>query len=123
MRHLHPKDRELFRAVKSILEGMAEKYDLPLKEVVPVPRGKIVDRYGDCSQTGRVRIALRNFDGKKWANKRERPWTIVQTMAHELAHLRHFNHKDYWMILFSDIMREMATFGVLDRVRKLCKNR
>jgi hypothetical protein len=70
---------------------------------------------GSCSKHGRVRITIRRKNGK-----RLRAWEIVDTMAHELAHLPFQNHKRGWFKLYSVLLHAMAHEGVFDRMRELC---
>jgi predicted metal-dependent hydrolase len=66
---------------------LAEAFDLPLHSIEPESE-RVRRRYGICYADGRIRIRLhqlRSTDVLKYS-------VMVDTLCHELAHLRHFNH-------------------------------
>lgn len=120
MKHLHPDDHELFYAVKSITREYALVFDLKLKSVKPMKLRNAEGVVGTCSKDGQIRIRLRASTDGKWDKKRDLPYQIVDTIAHELAHLLHQKHRNEWFKMHGSILYRLALDGVLDRIRKLC---
>jgi len=73
---------------------LASTFDLPLRSIEPESE-RVRRRYGICYADGRIRIRLhqlRSTDVLKYS-------VMVDTLCHELAHLRHFNHgKRFWQL-------------------------
>jgi predicted metal-dependent hydrolase len=108
-----PSDAELWHYVRHTVRKYAARFHLPLRSVKLMPAHK--DFYGDCSSDGRIRIQLRrNGDGPI-------AYQIIDTMAHELAHLSNPNHKRGWFELHVGILSCMADEGVYQDLRWLCK--
>lgn len=66
---------------------LAERFKLPLRSIDAESR-RVKRRYGICYDDGSIKIRLHNVrtgDVLKYS-------AIVDTLCHELAHLRHFNH-------------------------------
>ena len=78
----------------AVLEGLrrdalflAERYRLPLLSV-DAESSRVRSRYGICYEDGSIRIRLRNLT----TGELLRYSGMVDTLCHELAHLRYFNH-------------------------------
>lgn len=116
-------DKPLWRFVKRTMFKYARQFNLPLRKVKPLPPHK--DWYGDCSNDGRVRVQLRWDRGV--ARSMAGPllaYQIIDTMAHELAHLRHNNtHHPKWFSLHVRLLSAMERDGVYKRLRKLHHDR
>ncbi len=73
---------------------LASSFDLPLLSIEPESE-RVKRRYGICYADGRIRIRLhqlRGTDVLKYS-------VMVDTLCHELAHLRHFNHgRRFWQL-------------------------
>lgn len=71
---------------------LAEAFELPLRSIEP-ESARVRSRYGICYADGRIQIRvhqLRSADVLKYS-------VMVDTLCHELAHLRHFNHgRRFW---------------------------
>jgi len=78
----------------AVLEGLrrdarflAERYRLALRSIdAESPRVK--RRYGICYEDGSIRIRLRNVKTGELLKYS----ALIDTLCHELAHLKHFNH-------------------------------
>jgi hypothetical protein len=92
LNNVHTEDMILFTEIAAAMRSVAREYRLPLLSVThhPDPE-KGIDRLGDCDARGNIRLILRFKENGKWSEPRreEDAWG---TAAHELAHLRHFNH-------------------------------
>jgi len=89
--NLHPDDVLLFHEVASAMRRVAKNYDLPLKSVEPAPAPEAPCWLGTCTANGEIHLVLRFTVGGEWTEPR-REEDVWNTAAHELAHLRHFNH-------------------------------
>lgn len=93
---LHPDDLMFFHEVSNAMWKVAHKYRLPLRSITayPMPERDLADRLGDCSADGHIRLVMRATIDGLWASAPRTPELVWKTAAHELAHLRHFNHGD-----------------------------
>jgi hypothetical protein len=91
LNRLHPDDVEVFHQFESLTSAAAAYFNLPLKKVEPVayPHRAVL---GLCSNSGRVRLRIRLKTKGQWSQVRDHYGNIVQTIVHELAHLKEFNH-------------------------------
>ncbi len=112
---LHSDDKKLFHFVEGELFSLARYFGLDLTQVKPMPRRHTGTRRGDCSADGIIRITLRDGDD------REAPHSIADTMAHELAHLKHWKHRDDWLGLYGNILLRMSARKTIDRLRVVCE--
>lgn len=112
MTNLHPDDEALFCAVEKACFIVASQYHLPLKEVEPKRRPLAQAAIGLCYiEEGRISITFRyrqhKEDGGQWWNRPFPTHEVLNTAAHELAHLRYRGetkeHKAYTAILEKEI--------------------
>src|SRR5262245_53922778 len=91
---VHPDDLIFFNEVVSAMKRVAKNYELPLQSVTGynMPEQGLSDRLGDCSQSGHIRLVIRATVNGEWCEFPRTPALVWETAAHELAHLRHFNH-------------------------------
>lgn len=91
---IHPDDILIFQEVSAAMRIVAKNYDLEIKSIrgLPFPRKGMFDRLGDCSVDGNIRLVLRCTVDGKWEDAPCSPDQIWDTGAHELAHLRYFDH-------------------------------
>ena len=86
---------------------LASAFDLPLHSIEP-ESDRVKRRYGICYADGRIRIRLhqvRGTDVLKYS-------VMVDTLCHELAHLRHFNHGRRFWQLYRRILGYAARQGI-----------
>jgi hypothetical protein len=88
---IHPDDLALFNEVRAAMWAVARHYKLNLRSVTPHPKPEAPTCLGDCDSHGNVRLVLRFTVKDQWTEPR-RVEDVWKTAAHELAHLRHFNH-------------------------------
>lgn len=111
-------DKKLWKFVRDTTWEYADIFNLPLRKVKPLPSDKWF--YGDCSSDGRIRVQIA-FQGGPRDCSRLQAYQIIDTIAHELAHLRHSKHRPAWFRLHVLILARMEKDGVYERLRKLCR--
>ncbi len=91
---LHPDDLLFFNEVVAVMKNVARQYELPLLAVepYPMPTEGLAECRGDCSANHVIRLVMRCTVGGQFVDMPRTPESIWETAAHELAHLRHFNH-------------------------------
>lgn len=70
-------------------------------------RGDVVSHYGICYRDGVIRIRLRHAK----TGRLLRPSSLVDTLCHELAHLRHFDHSPAFKAFYLEILEEARRRG------------
>ncbi len=79
--------RELVERLKRDAERIARHFGLRYR-AIEAESAKVKRRYGICYSDGTIRIRLRHaVSGQPLKYS-----SLVNTLCHELAHLRHFNH-------------------------------
>ena len=66
-----------------------------------MPRRGIVEHYGICYADGRIRIRLRHATTGRLLKES----SLVDTLCHELAHLRHFDHSPRFRRFHEQVLR------------------
>ncbi len=91
---IHPDDVLRFKEISEQMWRVAKEYDLPLRSIthLPMPKSGMANRMGDCSHTGDIRLVLRCTVDGQWCSEPMSPAEILDTAAHELAHLRFMHH-------------------------------
>jgi hypothetical protein len=86
---------------------LAHAFDLPLRSV-DAESPRVRRRYGICYADGRIRIRLHQLrapDLLKYS-------VMVDTLCHELAHLRHLNHGQRFWRLYRRILAYARRHGI-----------
>lgn len=103
---VHPDDVMLFAEMSRVIWSIAKEYKLPVKSVEGYPNPEYRQSpLGDCSYDGVIRLVMRGMENGEWDPNPRREDDIWGTVAHELAHLRHFNHG----LNFQEFEQEMKT--------------
>lgn len=92
--HLHPDDVLFFNEVRTAMMKVARSYGLAVRSIEPLamPEAGMAGRLGDCDASGAIRLVMRATVNGEWCAEPRTPELVWRTAAHELAHLRHFNH-------------------------------
>jgi hypothetical protein len=81
------EDRAVMTELRAMAADLAGRFGLRYRAIDPEKHG-IVAHYGICYADGRIRIRLRHATtGRPLKHS-----SLVDTLCHELAHLRHFDH-------------------------------
>jgi hypothetical protein len=78
---------------------LANSFDLPLRALQAESR-RVRSRYGACYSDGTIKIRLRSLRNGELL----RESSLVDTLCHELAHLRHFDHSVRFERLYRRIL-------------------
>jgi hypothetical protein len=90
-------------------ERLAARFELRYK-AIEAERPNVRRRYGVCYADGVIKIRLRHaLSGRPLKYS-----SLVNTLCHELAHLRHFNHGERFKALYFRIL-EYARFAGIYR--------
>jgi len=81
------QSRTLITRLNRDAEQIATQFGLAYR-CVEAERANVKSRYGVCYSDGTIRIRLRHAT----SGKPLKYSSLVSTLCHELAHLRHFNH-------------------------------
>ena len=82
---------------------LATAFELPLQSI-EAESERVRRRYGICYADGRIRIRLHQLR----ADELLKYSVMVDTLCHELAHLRHFDHGRRFWRLYRRILRVRA---------------
>lgn len=90
--NLHPDDEGYFEVIKEMSFRLAAKFDLDLEKVEYKKHpGRVV--LGMCAPwTKHIKILIRTAKNGHWSAKRLPDHVIMKTVAHELAHLKFYDH-------------------------------
>lgn len=86
---------------------VARRFRLPAFEL-DSDRPDSTDRYGICFSDGRIRIRLVHAT----TGKPLRYSALIDTVVHELAHLRHMNHGPRWEALYERMLEWCRAEGI-----------
>ena len=102
-----PFDAALIEQLRLHARFLAGHFRLSYQEIAPEsPRVK--RRYGVCTAEGRIAVRLRHAKTGlplKYSS-------LVNTLCHELAHLRHFNHGPRFRRFYLEILEYARTEGI-----------
>jgi hypothetical protein len=98
---------EVLRRLRRDAEGLAAHFQLPLL-VLDAERPQVKRRYGVCYSDGSIRIRLRHVRTRRLLKYS----ALVDTLCHELAHLRHFNHGLRFQALYRRILEHARSVEI-----------
>ncbi len=88
-------------------ERLARRFELRYRSIT-AERAGVRSRYGVCYADGAIKIRLRHATT-------DRPLkysSLVNTLCHELAHLRHFNHGPRFRAFYFEILDHARALGI-----------
>lgn len=114
MKNLCESDALLWAVVELAAWKWACLRRLPLRSVEPLPAHGHSDCFGWCDKdTKRIAVALRFSKGDFWHARCLPARRILETLAHELAHLKFHSHGKQHRRLTRDLFDDMLMEGVL----------
>ena len=113
-RAMRPTAREPRRAeelrmmerLRAMASDLARRFDLRYSTIDP-ERDGVNAHYGICYEDGRIRIRLRHARTRRLLKES----SLVDTLCHELAHLRHLDHSLRFRRLYARILAEARRAG------------
>ena len=87
--------------------GIAERFGLRFQEISP-ERPNVKRRYGICTDDGRIAVRLKHVR----TGKSLKYSSLINTLCHELAHLRHFNHGPRFKAFYLQILDYARREGI-----------
>ncbi len=101
--------RELLDSLNLDGERISRHFGLRYR-AIEAERANVKNRYGLCTSDGVIKIRLRHVvtgDPLKYSS-------LVSTLCHELAHLRHFNHGPRFRAFYGVILEHARAEGIYD---------
>jgi predicted metal-dependent hydrolase len=99
--------RELIERLRADAARVAARFALPQYEL-DADRPDALDRYGICFDDGRIRVRLIHAR----TGRPLRYSALVDTVVHELAHLRHMDHGPRWEALYDRMLAWCRREGI-----------
>ncbi len=97
-------------------EALAAAFGLEYRSL-EAERANVTSRYGVCYSDGTIKIRLRHaVSGKPLKYS-----SLVNTLCHELAHLRHFNHSPRFRAFYLRILEHARGEGIYRPGRSAAK--
>jgi hypothetical protein len=99
--------RALLAQLERDAQDLCSRFGLRYR-ALEAERANVKRRYGVCFSDGTIRIRLRNV-----ATGRPLKYSsLVNTLCHELAHLRHFNHGPQFQAFYARILASARQDGI-----------
>jgi predicted metal-dependent hydrolase len=97
----------LMERLNADAQRIARQFRLQYKEIA-AERTNVKRRYGVCYADGSIRIRLRHaLTGRSLKYS-----SLVNTLCHELAHLRHFNHGLRFRAFYGELLEYARREGI-----------
>ena len=101
------ESRRVMERLRADARRIALEFGLQYKEL-RAERPGITDYYGVCHRDGCIRIRLRHAV----TGRVLRYSSLIDTVCHELAHLRHFNHGERFQGLYEEMLEWSRQQGI-----------
>jgi hypothetical protein len=99
--------RELLKRLEQDARRICVRFRLRYR-VLEAERANVKRRYGVCFSDGTIRIRLRHAT----TGKPLKYSSLVSTLCHELAHLRHFNHGPRFQTFYAEVLEWARREGI-----------
>jgi len=100
------EDARMMRQLRSVGDELARRFGLSYRAIDPEREG-VTAHYGICYEDGRIRIRLRHARTRGLLKQS----SLIDTLCHELAHLRHLDHSLRFRRLYGRILGEARRLG------------
>ena len=99
--------QSLMQRLNADAQRIARRFGLRYREIA-AERAGVKRRYGVCYADGSIRIRLRHtLTGRSLKYS-----SLVNTLCHELAHLRHFNHGLRFRAFYAELLEYARREGI-----------
>jgi WLM domain-containing protein len=102
-----PEELELIARLQRDAAVLASRFQLSYREIAP-EKPRVKRRYGACTVEGRIALRLRHARTGELLKYS----SLVNTLCHELAHLRHFNHGPRFKSFYLRILEFARSSGI-----------
>jgi predicted metal-dependent hydrolase len=99
--------RQLIERLNFDGERLARRFALRYRSIT-AERAGVRSRYGVCYADGAIKIRLRHAT----TGRPLKYSSLVNTLCHELAHLRHFNHGPRFKAFYFEILDHARALGI-----------
>lgn len=102
-----PTTRKLIERLERDADRIARRFRLRYRSL-EAERVNVASRYGICYADGRIKIRLRHVvtgQPLKYSS-------LVNTLCHELAHLRHFDHGERFKAFYFELLQFARREGI-----------
>ena len=99
--------RDLIERLNGDAERIAARYGLRYASIT-AERANVKSRYGVCYSDGAIKIRLRHAT----TGRPLKYSSLVNTLCHELAHLRHFDHGPRFKAFYFEILDYARAVGI-----------
>jgi predicted metal-dependent hydrolase len=99
--------RKLIERLNLDGERLARRFGLRYRSIT-AERAGVRSRYGVCYADGAIKIRLRHAT----TGRPLKYSSLVNTLCHELAHLRHFNHGPRFKAFYFEILDHARALGI-----------
>jgi hypothetical protein len=103
----HSIPSDLVDRLRSDADRIAAHFGLTYREISP-EKPNVRRRYGVCYADGRIAVRLRHVK----TGKPLKYSSLINTVCHELAHLRHFNHGPRFKTFYFSILEYARREGI-----------
>jgi predicted metal-dependent hydrolase len=99
--------RELIEQLNRDGERIARQFGLRYQSIA-AERSNVTSRYGSCCEEGAIKIRLNHaVTGRPLKYS-----SLVNTLCHELAHLRFFDHGDRFKLFYQQVLEWARAEGI-----------
>ena len=102
------QDDKIMRRLRTMANDLCKRFKLRYQKIDAETEG-VTEHYGICYEDGEIRIRLRHARTGRLLKES----SLVDTLCHELAHLRHLDHSIRWNRLYRrilDVARELEYY-------------
>jgi len=99
--------RRLIERLESDARRIAERFELRYRSI-EAERAGVKNRYGVCFSDGLIKIRLRHAT----TGRALKYSSLVNTLCHELAHLRHFDHSPRFRAFYFRLLEYARSQGI-----------
>lgn len=99
--------RDLIESLRNDANRICSRFGLQYSSIEP-ERANVKRRYGICYSDGSIKIRLRHVhtgESLKYSS-------LVNTLCHELAHLKHFDHSPRFQAFYLQLLRFARSEGI-----------
>ena len=105
--------RDLIEKLRADADRICSRFGLEYASIEP-ERANVKRRYGICYSDGSIKIRLRHV----YTGEPLKYSSLVDTLCHELAHLKHFDHSPRFQAFYLELLAFARREGIYQPRRK-----